>query len=70
MGCGGYFAIIIILYVLNYYTTPLLEGELFLLDEHLRVDELLGSGAYGVVCEVTDTRDGSKHAVKVVLATL
>ena len=40
-------------------------GEEFLLDQHLTVESLLGSGAYGVVCEVIDQRNGSRHAVKV-----
>ena len=48
-----------------YWAFGLLLGEEFLLDQHLTVENLLGSGAYGVVCEVINQRNGSRHAVKV-----
>jgi serine/threonine protein kinase len=42
----------------------MLLGEEFILDKHYKLERLLGSGAYGVVCEVIDQRTDIKYAIK------
>lgn len=39
-------------------------GEIMALNEGFKFHRILGSGAYGMVCEVTDMKKGVKYAVK------
>lgn len=58
---GGESSELIVMICMSY---SLKVGEEFLLDEYYQVERILGSGAYGIVCEVLDQRSGMRFAIK------